>query len=216
MMIVPWLHVITPPVQKVDEVIRIAIEIADNVDFIHLRQKEWSARKLWEVIASCRHSGIPTQKWIINDRCDVAASTQVKGVQLAYHSLPCRVVRRMYPQLSVGVSVHNENEAAIAEQDGADYLLYGHLFETSCKSGVPGRGLGGLQACREVVDVPIIAIGGITPNHIMKVVLAGGSGVAVMSGIWNAESPGLAARAYREAVLSSAQYAVHERSYSRE
>ncbi|MCR8842799.1 thiamine phosphate synthase [Paenibacillus sp. SC116] len=216
MMIVPWLHVITPPTHKVDEVIRIAIEIADHVDFIHLRQKEWSARKLWEVIESCRHSGIPTQKWIINDRCDVAAAIQAKGVQLAYHSLPCRVVRRMYPQLTVGVSVHNEDEAVIAEQDGADYLLFGHVFETSCKPGVRERGLDGLQACREVVDIPIIAIGGIKPDHMMRVVRAGGSGVAVMSGIWNAESPEIAARTYREALLSSVQYAVHERSYSRE
>ncbi|MBD8497457.1 thiamine phosphate synthase [Paenibacillus arenosi] len=203
MMIVPWLHVISPPMQKVDEVIRIAIEIADYADFIHLRQKEWPAKRLWEVVESCKNYGIPTQKWIINDRCDVAAAVQAKGVQLAYHSLPCKMVRRIYPQLTVGVSVHNEAEAALAKQDGADYLLFGHVFDTSSKPGIPERGLAGLQACREVVDVPIIAIGGIKPENIVDVVAAGGSGVAVMSGIWNAESPGVAARIFREALLSS-------------
>ncbi|MCM3339911.1 thiamine phosphate synthase [Paenibacillus sp. MER TA 81-3] len=204
-MIIPWLHAVTPECESLLECVQIAVDIHPYVDAIHVRQKQWTARMMWDAVEQYREAGIPQHKLIVNDRVDVAAAANLRGVQLAYHSLPPHAVRAAFAQLLMGVSVHDEREARQAEQQGADYIIYGHVFPTACKPGREPKGEEALRRCRQAITIPIVAIGGITYDNIGKVISAGASGVAVMSGIWHDEHPALSARRYRESLMAAVQ-----------
>ena len=83
----------------------------------------------------------------------------------------------------LGVSVHSPAEAKRAETLGADYVTAGHIFDTSCKSGVPGRGRGFLRETAASVRIPVYAIGGISAGNAASVREAGAAGACVMSGL---------------------------------
>lgn len=191
------LHVISTGQQTKAELVRIVAKIHHYIDAIHLREKSWSARKLIEVIHFLQEKGVPLSKIIVNDRVDVAHVMQTAGVQLAHHSINLTYVREMYPALKIGCSVHSIEDAVKAESNGADYILYGHLFETSSKQGIPARGLDNLQRMQEVTPIPIIGIGGITPENTSEVINQGITGIAVMSGIFLHENPLEATKKYR-------------------
>ena len=78
--------------------------------------------------------------------------------------------------------VHSLAEAREAEALGADYLFAGNIFETDCKKGLPGRGLSFLQEVCKQVSIPVYGIGGITPDRMEQLLLAGASGGCMMSG----------------------------------
>src|SRR5699024_7828977 len=99
--------------------------------------------------------------------------TQCAGVQLAYHSLPTPLVKEGYLNLAIGKSVHSLEEAMEAEKAGADYLLYGHIFESKSKPELLPKGLEQLSILTQSVDVPIIAIGGITVDNLPAIMDAG-------------------------------------------
>ncbi|WP_082096626.1 thiamine phosphate synthase [Paenibacillus wulumuqiensis] len=109
-----------------------------------------------------------------------------------------------------GRSVHTTAHAIQAEQEGMDYLFYGHIYKTPSKRGVPARGIHQLHQLCGAVHIPVIAIGGIQPQHAEELVRAGAAGIAVMSGIFAADDPAEQAAAYRAAL--SAASAVTERT----
>lgn len=84
-------------------------------------------------------------------------------------------------KLLLGASVHSANEAIEAERLGVNYIIAGHVFETGCKPGLKGRGMEFLQEVCESVKIPVIAIGGISPNNLNEVLNTRVFGVAVMS-----------------------------------
>ena len=89
----------------------------------------------------------------------------------------------------IGVSCHSAEEAETAEKHGATYISAGHIFDTDCKRGVPGRGLAFLEATCKAVSVPVYAIGGISPENIDAVRAAGAAGACIMSGLMRCEDP---------------------------
>src|SRR5699024_2669943 len=101
-----------------------------------------------------------------NDRVDVAQVTNVYGVQLPYHGLNISDVRTHFPKLRVSSSAHSAEEAKQQEQEGAHNVLFGHVFATPSKQGVPPKGLEALARTVESVNIPVIAIGGVTPEKI--------------------------------------------------
>lgn len=92
-------------------------------------------------------------------------------------------------QMVCGVSIHNKEEAAMAEELGAAYLVAGHIYETECKKGLAGRGLGFLREICISVAIPVYAIGGITLHNAPDTVRAGAAGVCVMSGLMGCKEP---------------------------
>lgn len=186
--------------QPAEEFIRIASSILRNVDYIHIREHHLTAADIYEMGRILLEKGVPGEQIIINNRVDAAAALGVKGVQLGYHSLPVREVRRTFPGLLIGKSVHSVEEAVQAEEDGADYVMYGHCFPTSSKPGMEPRGLSSLEEMTGRLSIPVIALGGISPDNMEQVIRAGASGAAVLSGIFKAVSPEEAAGAYRVAL----------------
>lgn len=191
------LHIISTGKQKPEQLAEIIGVIHPYIDFIHLREKTKRAKEVYEMVELLADKKVPLSKIMINDRVDVACATNVKGVQLAYHSLPVEIVKRKFADLTVGCSVHSIEEAKIAEQQGADYVIFGHVYSTQSKPGLIPKGIEQLCAISESVSIPVIAIGGITPANSREVIEAGAQGVAVMSGILEAEDPLEAVKQYR-------------------
>jgi thiazole tautomerase (transcriptional regulator TenI) len=98
------------------------------------------------------------------------------------------------------VSVHNKSEAVEATEAGADYLFLGPLFETPSHTGAVARGAEFMDLVTSRVDVPVVGIGGVTPERAAKVLASGARGVAAIRGIWDAPSPPDAVQAYLDAV----------------
>jgi len=189
-------HVISTGRQPIPALVSIVSSIHPYVDFIHLREKTKTARELAEIISALFANGVPSEKLIVNDRVDVAAVFKVKGVQLAYHSLNATFVKESFPTFRIGCSVHSLEEAINAERDGADYCLYGHVFETECKPKVLPRGLQELEVIVKQTSIPVIAIGGIKPSNVEPILHTGAAGIAVMSGVFLAADPVAEVQAY--------------------
>lgn len=188
------LHFISTGRQTANEFAAICARIHPYADAIHIREKEKTAREVAEFVAALLYAGVPPQKIIVNDRVDVAAVYGVGGVQIAYHSLPVRAVRRSFPDLTVGCSVHSLTEAKQAEEDGAHFCLYGHMFPTASKPGLPPRSIDSLREMAASVCIPVIAIGGIHAGNACRVMEAGAAGVAVLSAVFLAPDPVVEAR----------------------
>ena len=174
-----------------------------GVDWLQIRDKTASALDLYRFgrrllpIAARHHAGV-----LINDRVDVALALPVQGVHLARKSLPADQVRRIlgHGQL-MGVSVHRLEEAVEAEQEGADYVTFGHVFPTPSKPGLPHRGLEPLRSVVESVNIPVLAIGGIQSTNVSEVLATGCAGVVVISAIERADDVKRAASELKNAML---------------
>lgn len=175
-------------------------KIQNDIDFIHLREKSKSAKELLGIIDIMEANHVPLSKVIINDRVDLAVIKKCAGVQLACHSVPGTRVKETFSGMMIGQSIHSAEEAWRVQVTDIDFLLYGHIFNSRSKVGQKPRGTSELEYITSYSKVPVIGIGGITPERTDNLINAGAAGVAVMSGIWKASDPVKAARDYRKAL----------------
>ncbi|OAB39999.1 thiamine phosphate synthase [Paenibacillus macquariensis subsp. defensor] len=194
------LHVISNGQSELERFARIALLIHPYVTAFHLREKSCHANELWLAVLALKAGGVPLSKVIINDRVDVASAAGVGGIQLSYRSLEVQVVKRVFPGLRVGRSVHDVQEAREMCKQGADYLVYGHIFPTNSKSGQQPRGTKVLEELVKKVPIPVIAIGGIKPENVHQIVATGAAGIAILSGITESNNPLKSVKEYREAL----------------
>lgn len=194
------LHLISTSKQTKHELVSILEKVHFYTDYIHLREKQFNFNDYLETINMLAHVGVPLEKIIINDKADIAYRTQAGGVQLRGDSLPVKKVKHMYPKLKIGCSVHETTEALMKERDGADYLVYGHVFSTASKPNLAPKGLSALKKVSDSVTVPVIAIGGIKPSNVNQVKQSGASGIAVLSGVLLADDPLAAVKEYHHAM----------------
>ncbi len=137
----------------------------------------------------------------VNGRADVARAAGASGAHLPSFGTAVAAARDVLaPAQQVGVSVHSVEEAIVALREGADYLLFGHVYPSGSHPGVPGRGLGLLRDVVEAADVPVLAIGGIDAGRVAETMATGCAGVAVISAILGRDDPELAARSLRAAL----------------
>jgi thiazole tautomerase (transcriptional regulator TenI) len=119
---------------------------------------------------------------ILHTYYKVARELNCKKIHLPLHIL------KSNPDASkefneVGVSIHCVDEAIEAVSLGATYITAGHIFVTDCKKDIPSRGLGFLSSVCNLVNIPVYAIGGISPANAQKAINAGADGVCIMSGL---------------------------------
>ena len=119
--------------------------------------------------------------------------------QLTSRSLRVADARRAAPNLALGASVHSLDEARVAASEGATWLVAGHVFATRTHPDEEGRGLPFVRALAAAVTIPIVAIGGVRPEHCRVLRAAGAYGLAVIRGIWDAPNAERAASDYLSA-----------------
>ena len=179
-------------------------ELADRqeIEKIVLREKDLSSDD-YEALAEkckeiCQEYGKPL---VINQFIETAQKLQNPEVQISMEMLrkytgntvqqrvntragsTCNLQSTVLGEFqAVGVSVHSVPEAEEAQLLGAGYLIAGHIFQTDCKKGIPGRGLAFLEEVCQKVSIPVYAIGGISPDNIQEVIRAGAKGGCMMSG----------------------------------
>jgi thiazole tautomerase (transcriptional regulator TenI) len=164
---------------------------------IHIRSQLLDSPTLYSLTLALLELHEQTKCWcIINDRVDIALACGVQGVQLTHKSICVPDVQAIAPALLIGASVHSSEEARDAEQAGADWCVAGHVFETESHPGAPRREKTFVSDVVAAVSFPVIAIGGIRPEHVHSLVHRGAHGVAAIRGIWNDENPELAASRY--------------------
>jgi thiamine-phosphate pyrophosphorylase len=148
--------------------------IRNGVDMIQIREKDLSASELFDLVCRIRDlaAGTPT-RILVNDRLDIALAAGVAGVHLPASGLPPSRVRPLVKLL--GVSTHSLDEALDAERAGADFIVFGPIFDS------PGKSAVGLAPLREVtasVRIPVFAIGGMTAENAGEALQAGAAGIA--------------------------------------
>jgi thiamine-phosphate pyrophosphorylase len=185
------------------QAVRLALE--GGVDWVQLRDKSSSAASMFtDATVLLPLAEQYAASLSINDRLDVALAVGADGVHLAGQSLPVdAAVLLANGHLLVGRSVHSLAEAVQAAAAGADYLTFGHVFPTSTHPGLPPRGLTELAAIVDHVDVPVLAIGGITADNLDDVLATGCAGIAVISAILADADPRWAASRLRTALDTS-------------
>jgi len=167
---------------------------------LHLRAGRATGARLQALATSLEAAQAVTGAWlVVNDRLDLANACRARGAQLTSRSLRVADARRAAPTLAVGASVHSLAEAQAAEEEGASWLVAGHVFATTTHPGEEGRGLPFVRAIAAAVHVPIVAIGGVKPEHCALLRQAGAYGLAVIRGIWDAANAERAASDYLSA-----------------
>jgi thiazole tautomerase (transcriptional regulator TenI) len=167
---------------------------------LHLRAGRSSAARLQALAAGLEAAQAVTGAWlVVNDRVDLAIGSRARGAQLTSRSLRVADARRAAPTLAVGASVHTIEEGRAAAEEGASWLVAGHVFATATHPGEDGRGLSFVRALAAAVDVPIVAIGGVRPEHCAVLREAGAYGLAAIRGIWDAPNAERAASDYLSA-----------------
>lgn len=175
----------TPDDPQFSEILRLVRAAADaDVPLFQIREKSLHARVLYELVArAAKITRGSTTRLLVNDRSDIARAAGADGVHLTTQSLPVEVVRSLFgADFLIGVSTHSLDEALAARAGGADFVVFGPVFETESKRayGEP-QGLSKLaEVVRELSEFPVVAIGGITLDNIDECFQAGASGIAAI------------------------------------
>ncbi|MGF9697001.1 thiamine phosphate synthase [Paenibacillus sp. MABNR03] len=196
------LHAVSPGTGDKQRFVKTAKEVWPSFDYIHIREKHLSDGQKMEWAYSLHDEGIPMERIVINGLNELNKHQCIQGVHWSQYDLASADSSSLNTtnRLRLGVSVHSLSEAKEAEERGADYLFYGHVFSSGSKPGFKPRGLSALNEVCSAVSIPIIAIGGIEPANINAVRAAGASGVAVISSLWASENPKVAGAALRQAI----------------
>ncbi len=158
---------------------------------ILLREKDLApedyARLAEDVLAICREYGVPC---ILHSHPRIALALGCGALHM-----PLPLLKRTDPELRrrfavLGASCHSVSDALRARELGCTYITAGHIFDTRCKPGMPPRGLDFLRDVCRSVDIPVYAIGGISPQNIAPVRAAGAAGACVMSAFMKTSDPG--------------------------
>jgi thiamine-phosphate pyrophosphorylase len=158
-----------------------------GVDWVQIREKDLSAAELTSLVTEALRRVPAKCRILVNDRLDVAIASGAGGVHLGEQSIPVQEAkrllrdRRVSPDFLAGVSVHSLAFAQAAEKSGADYLIFGPVFETPSKAamGTP-QGIEKLAQVCAGVSIPVFAIGGINAENAPQCQAAGAAGIAAI------------------------------------
>jgi thiazole tautomerase (transcriptional regulator TenI) len=164
---------------------------------VHVRSRLLPSPRLYDLTCRLINLHVETGCWcVVSDRLDIAMAAKAHGIQLNSRSMKPDDARRIAPMLRVGASVHFTDEAKDAELSGADWCVAGTVFETPSHPGEPRRETNFVSEIVSRVNIPVIAIGGVLPEHVKSLLRGGAYGVAAIRGIWEAKNSEQAAVRY--------------------
>lgn len=173
---------------------QVEVALKNGVTCIQLREKDLDEdtflTEAVELVGLCKQYHVP---FIINDNVDVAIQCGADGIHVGQEDMRASDVRvRVGEDMIIGVSAHTVEEALEAVKNGADYLGLGAVFSTSTKTNVDQMSYKTLRDICNAVQVPTVAIGGISKKNILELSGSGVDGVAVVSAIFATDDPGVA------------------------
>lgn len=186
------LYLVTDTNENQEEFLNIIGEsIKGGVNLVQIREKTKDTLDFYKLALKVKEItkkyGIPL---IINDRVDIALAIDADGVHVGQSDMPCDITRKLIGDNKIlGVSATTISEAMKAERDGADYIGTGAIFPTSTKKDaetVPKKELKEIVNC---VNIPVVAIGGITIENAPTLLDTGIAGISVISAIINSNNP---------------------------
>jgi thiamine-phosphate pyrophosphorylase len=173
-----FLNTIEEAIKGGTTVVQIREKTAETLDFYNL------ALKVKEITTKYN---VPL---IINDRVDVALAIDADGVHVGQSDMPCDVTRRLIGEDKIlGVSAATIDEAQKAQKDGADYIGTGAVFPTQTKDDAPKITKDNLKEIVESIDIPVVAIGGISLENAHELKDTGIAGLSVVSAIMSSDNP---------------------------
>jgi thiamine-phosphate pyrophosphorylase len=157
--------------------------LAAGVDIVQIRERDLPARSVLDVVRlACETASRTGSAVLVNDRIDVAEAAGA-GVHLTTHSVRVRDVRRTFGNdLLIGASTHTLREAQEAAEGGADFIVFGPIYDTESKRqyGAP-VGIDSLRTVVTAVKIPVLALGGLGLSNFREVLSCGAAGVAGIS-----------------------------------
>lgn len=203
------LHVLTDVERqcRFDDAELARLALVGGADAIQFREKRGSTRGMIAIARGlagiCRDRGACL---IVNDRLDVALASDADGVHLGREDFPPSLARRILgPDRLIGASAGTVEEAIAGMRAGADYIGAGPVYATGSKPDAsPPIGVDGLRAIVRAVEIPVIAIGGVTVERVPEILGAGAHGIAVIEAVACDPDPAAATRRLREALEAPA------------
>ena len=176
------------------EQIKEALE--NGVTCVQLREKNLDEASFIggakKISVLCRQYNTP---FIVNDNVNVAIASNADGIHIGQEDMGLKDVREIVGEnMIIGISAHTVEEAKFAQENGADYIGIGAVFETSTKNDVDVIPYEKVKSICDAVDIPKVAIGGINAENILKLKGSGIDGVAVVSAIFGAKDIGKATK----------------------
>jgi thiamine-phosphate pyrophosphorylase len=193
------LYAITDGVPRLLE--RVAAAIVGGATVVQYRDKSadnaYREREARDLLAVCRAHGVPL---IINDDVALAATIGADGVHLGRDDTALREARRALGDAAIiGVSCYNDFDRAVAaQQAGASYVAFGRFFASHTKPDAAPANLDLIHQAKAQLSIPVVAIGGITPDNAAPLIDAGVDMLAVVHGIFGQADPEQAARRYTQ------------------
>jgi thiamine-phosphate pyrophosphorylase len=145
---------------------------------LQLRAPELSARALEDQAREL--VAVSTVPVLVSARCDIALACRAAGVNMPERDLGVADARRLLGDRIVGRSVHSVEAARVAEREGADYVVFGPVWASPTHSQSAAQGLDALTAVVRAVRLPVLAIGGLTPERARACIEAGAGGYAAI------------------------------------
>lgn len=193
----PILMLVTEPSPGLPETVRAAVR--GGVNMVQLRDPSADREQLLRRAGLLREMIEPPALLILNRHVEGVVSCRADGVQLPEAHASIREVRQILGEGRwIGCSIHSVERACQVEAEGADYLIAGTIFPSGTHPDIPAQGLEFLEQICRAVQLPVIAIGGITPSNAPDCLRAGARGVAVQSAIMRSADPEQAARTFRK------------------
>lgn len=187
------LYLVTDKRNKTDDEFLKIIEeaIKGGTTVVQIREKEGETLDFYNLALKVKEI---TSKYnvplIVNDRIDVALAIKSEGIHIGQTDMPADVARSLIgDEMILGVSASTVKEARKAEKDGADYIGTGAVFPTATKDDAPSITKDDLKEVTGSINIPTVAIGGITLENASELAGTGISGISVVSAIMNSEDP---------------------------
>lgn len=173
-----------------------------GVDMVQLREKAGSSRELLDWAKRVKEI---TDKYdlplLIDDRIDIAQASGAAGVHLGQSDIPVKIARQILGlDAIIGATAKTLEQAAVAANEGADYLGCGAIFPTTTHVKTVQTSVATFKAVCESVTIPVYAIGGMRPERVNAVANTGAAGVAVVSNVMQAKDPAAQVEQFKRAM----------------
>ena len=195
-------YLVTDHRNKTDEEFLKIIEeaIKGGTTIVQLREKTASTKDFYQLALKVKEI---TSKYdvplLINDRIDIAIAVDSEGVHIGQDDMPADIARKIFGEERIlGVSASTVEEAKKAQMDGADYIGSGAVFPTSTKDDADSVSKDELKEIVESIDIPVVAIGGISLENAGSLKDTGIAGFSVVSAIMSAKDPKEASQKLKE------------------